>query len=329
VAVTCQEFVRLLDADGVASSAEALTHAASCPACGHALERWQATQRELRAMGEEPVPEYLAVRVMARLRSERQDVARRVQLTSPWRRLRLLPAAAMLAVVASGSVAVWHLLHGGGAPLEEPRPAPPTATTRETAQPPRTKAERVAPAAPPARKLREQRPDTPLAAQHQRQAAAPAPADRTLSLQLAAPPPAAGAATRDEAPRDAGGVVGGAFAPAPAAEPQAKADGRAGAAANQPAAAPAEAPRALVLREEAPVGTVVSVQPVAGGKAVVVLLAPDDTPRPGETWLADVMANGRITLSDAAGRDLAAAHPNAIALLRAAGLKPGPYLLHR
>ena len=69
MAMTCDDIQAMLDREGGLTTGEARDHVHQCPACQEAWARWQAVQRELRAMGEEETPPFLHTRLMAHLQS--------------------------------------------------------------------------------------------------------------------------------------------------------------------------------------------------------------------------------------------------------------------
>jgi hypothetical protein len=69
MAMTCAEFLRLLDEDGPIDGRDAKAHVQSCAPCRGALARWEAVRRELRSMKEEPAPPFLHSRVMIHVRT--------------------------------------------------------------------------------------------------------------------------------------------------------------------------------------------------------------------------------------------------------------------
>lgn len=67
--MTCDEIRAMLDREGGLTTGEAQDHVHQCPACQEAWARWQAVQRELRAMGDEETPPFLHSRLMAHVQS--------------------------------------------------------------------------------------------------------------------------------------------------------------------------------------------------------------------------------------------------------------------
>jgi hypothetical protein len=335
VAVTCKEFLSLLDEEGGTLPAAALAHAASCPACGLALERWRAVKAELRAMAAEPAPEILAARVMAAVRRDRHERAHPAR--TAWWRLRLAPALAMLAVATlGGGYLLLQALRAGPVPTqqahlesgrEDKRKAPSLDAAGEGKAAPH-----AVPAAPA---LGAPRPRHAPGARttDERGGARPVAAG---SIQGFAPEPPATATVeppviRDE-PEVAGGVAGGVLAPmgAPAAgRPVAAAeDSRVARTDHQPAG------RSLAKLDAT--SQVVGATPVRvvlatldGVTVTIVHTVAASSPAVGSYWLVAVGADRRIVLRDADGRDVSALHPEMLALLRGASLASGTYRLSR
>jgi len=338
VAVTCREFLELLDADAVAGSAAARDHAASCAACGRALARARAASRELRAMGDEALPPFLAERVMARVRT-----ARRAPAVAPvwWRRAHLLPALATLVVAILGGVALWRAL-GRSLPVEEARlgatrtearvaPNGEEAAEQRSARPvPTAPGEVAGVAAAPAGAPARSRSALPVASAPRREASG-APAEPAL-----APRPHAATKGEREAPDEARRVAAGAEVDALAAAPAAPAatvevatapgaDASAGkrladrAAFGAAAAGTRASPARVAVRVQAPDGAVVR----------TIAMSDAGAPPPGVRWLLRVGRDGTLTLTDLAGSAIGERHPRTVAELATAGLPPGDFLLER
>jgi hypothetical protein len=356
VAVNCREFLALLDTEGDSPPPDARAHAASCPACARALERALAVRRELRAMGDEAPPAFLAERVMARVRAERAAP------TAPVRaRAFLRPAfaaAALVAVVCLGYV-LHSVLRRTAAPVQEARSAAARGESLQRA------GEAAAPPAAPAA------PEPKVALSAAPAAAVPAPAREARKPGGAAAPSAAPyeletdagtttaepekglaavrrdegrAAPRDETGADAAGMVGGVAASRAidaaenaAAEPAppefgARDQGAAPTLAKLDTAA-VPAATATPLRDaaaSAPAELVEARLAQSTGEAARPLPLPASAAPPeGARWVVHVSPVGVIVLRDAAGRDIGAAHPATLAALRDAALAPGRYLLSR
>jgi hypothetical protein len=365
VAVNCREFLALLDAEPDALPPAARAHAAACPGCARAVERVAAARADLRAMGDEVAPPFLAERVLARVRAERRDAApgaRRSWLPRP------APALAAAAVVVG--IALVALLRGTPEPPLEAR----SNTTRDKAAPatqvaPTSGDRAAAPAAssplPPPRAAVPQAKDEAPAVRR-RAAAAPAAREEeprpapvaahevpAAESGLAATTLADAAGEPDRA-AVAPGAVGGVAAPwdanearerpaepaevafAAAPEPQqVRAKAGASVLARQelaPAGTPANAggePAAADAKAEAIVAVAVAPAPADGRPARHVPLREPDAPPPGAAWTVEVSPERALVLRDAAGADISAAHPGTLAALRAAALPPGRWRLSR
>ena len=325
--MNCREFLALLDAGDAPLPAAADTHAAACPACARARERWELTRRELRALAEEAPPPFLAERVMARVRAERERTA-----VPALARLRPALAAAVLVVASVAGFALWTALRDAGTPVQEARSAGGAQDKRELAKEDAAAAGAAATAVTV---------PTAPAAQVARRAAPPPPRQRdkgeprvvaAAAEKRAGPAPVRDAATEaavaPAAPAEAP-VVGG-IAPPPNRErerdetaareaaPEARASRAEPALARLEAAPAATEPRpALVLvgRED---GTRRSLPGAAGAG-----------PAPGERWTVVVGRDGAVTLLDGAGRELGGEHGAVLAAIRTLAPPAGTYLLLR
>lgn len=84
--MTCEEFLRLLDADEGWREGEAAAHAASCASCGAHARRMDAAGAAFAAMREDEAAPFLHTRVMARVREEGAK--------APWWKVVLNPRTA-------------------------------------------------------------------------------------------------------------------------------------------------------------------------------------------------------------------------------------------
>ena len=330
MAVNCREFLALLDAQGADLTPEALAHAESCPACTRAAERTHRARRELRALGDEQPPAFLAQRVMARVRAERRDALQPARL--PWR-LRPALAAAAAVVVALAGYMSWTALRNAGTPVQEARSnavladkrdfaaAAPAAVPERAAAP--AAAPTFSPAVPPAAPLRPAHRERSVRSAGEKAAPAPKAAaararsgDETFAVEADAPAPTA-----------APGAVGG-IAFTAALEEGAVATQVGGESARAAVAEPALA-KLEAAGEHRPALVELVLVGQQNGSQVALRAPAAAAPGGGQRWHVRVAPDGTISLFDATGRDIGATHAGAVAAVRAAGPAPGRYVLTR
>ena len=359
MAVNCREFLALLDADGADLEPAARAHAGSCAHCARAHELALATRRELQAMGDDEPAAFLVERVMARVRSESREPA-----PAAWR-LRPATAAVAAVVLAVAGYALWDALRGAATPVREARSETALADKRERREEPPAPLPTAVPPAATVEVPRQPAARPAAARKALPNSAAGAPATAARETTGGEPPRIVGGVARpdrvDEA-REANeldasdAVATAALAERRAAEPPAAAptgsvltasvrapepyagsaesrqEGVGIAAARGKGARAAAAPATPTLLGAAGAdATLVALVPAGreGEPRVVLSIAAVDAPPVGQRWTVRIASDGVVTLLDAAGRDIAAAHAATVAAVRAAGVVAGEYVLVR
>ncbi|MGE5235847.1 MAG: hypothetical protein ACM3O7_05845 [Acidobacteriota bacterium] len=318
--MSCEEFLRLLDEERLLADPAAAEHAASCPACGQALARWQAARRELLAMSSEMPPPFLHARIMAHVRAE---AAERRQLRRLSSLRRALLATAAVAVLAS--LAGYEVLRQRATPAPPALPAEgkslPAASDRAADETARPTSEKQAATAPSAGTLQQR---TREAAKGRRQAMPPGPGRNHVAPGA---PPSIPAheglpERRDAAPAPAmaPGAVGAAPREAPMAE---------SITASRDAAAGLTAYPVAATKAEAAGNVSCLVRAVSTGQTRSIALPARVAPSPGEGWTITVARDGSSTIVDARGADLTHSLLELRDRLRTLALPPDRYLLTR
>lgn len=335
--MTCEELLAQLDAEGDVVTAEAQAHAAACPACARALERWRLAHATLRAIGEEGPPPFLAERVMARLRAERPAAVVR-----PAYRWLLRPGAVAAALLLAGlsGYTLWSVLRTVEAPVQQARGEAASEAKVAERDLAAASTQEPVPAAPPVAPLRDGTKDERVPAGPTGAPPADNQAKQVLQTRLdereavavaaagdAGKAPAAPPAEQPTAqPRAVGSVA------APEALRQAEglaAEETRGEKAQARSSQPALAAFKTAADESAAAVVAVVVRSPDGAQVTVLRLREVAAPPVGSHWSVRVDADGRIRVNDADGGLLGAPGSEAAAALGAARLAPGEYTLIR
>jgi hypothetical protein len=114
--MTCEEFLNLLDEDGLEGSPEAAAHAEACASCRAALERWRVVRHEFTAMRDEPAPPFLHTRVMAHVQGAPPEGHDWFGWLRAFRPTWATTALVLILGIAIGGLSVWRWRSGPAGP---------------------------------------------------------------------------------------------------------------------------------------------------------------------------------------------------------------------
>ncbi len=326
MAMTCDDIQAMLDREGGLTTGEARDHVHECPACQDAWARWQAVQRELRAMGEEETPPFLHTRLMAHV----QSAAHAEQGKSAWlfglKRIWAGPLFVLFLGILLGGFGLLQML--------KPKFSAPPAPLSQRQAISKAKAGPVEPSKDEARTSAKAPgfPPSELASP-----AAP-PEARREPAGLAAPP----AVSEESKAREAPSL----FAPAPAQETAgqepyrplsnrpAAASPEGGAEAAPDPGAPSRAARAEMAapqsEDQAPAEVVCTLSPLSGPGPFISLQLPSEaSPPSGGIWTIILSPGGALRVQDVQGKAVTAPERILQEIIHPLHIPPGSYRLKR